>query len=139
MPLKKPGLWFLILQLSRILVLFLVWIQPGWTFLLAILFAWGLNMGVTTNLSRTIVQEASETQFLARILSVYNIGLMGSIPIGAVIIGYVIEQYGTMSAMIRWLGCTTKTLDKRRRESRLTAAMVRTPANHCRMLSCPAP
>ena len=100
MPLEKPGFWFLILQLSRILVLFLVWIQPGWTFLLAILFAWGLNMGVTTNLSRTIVQEASETQFLARILSVYNIGLMGSIPIGAVIIGYVIEQYGTMSAMI---------------------------------------
>ena len=100
MPLKKPGFWFLILQLSRILVLFLVWMQPSWTFLLAVLFAWGLNMGVTTNLSRTIVQEASESRFLARILSVYNIGLMGSIPIGAVIIGHVIEQYGTMSAMI---------------------------------------
>lgn len=100
MPLEKPGFWFLILQLSRILILFLVWMQPSWTFLLAVLFAWGLNMGVTTNLSRTIVQEASESQFLARILSVYNIGLMGSIPIGAVIIGHVIEQYGTMSAMI---------------------------------------
>ena len=100
MPLVKPGFWFLVLQLSRIFVLFLVWIQPDWTFLLAVLFAWGLNMGVTTNLSRTIVQEASETIFLARILSVYNIGLMGSIPIGAVIIGYVIEHYGTMSAMI---------------------------------------
>ena len=100
MPLVKPGFWFLVLQLSRVFVLFLVWIQPDWTFLLAVLFAWGLNMGVTTNLSRTIVQEASETIFLARILSVYNIGLMGSIPIGAVIIGYVIEHYGTMSAMI---------------------------------------
>ena len=100
MPLVKPGFWFLVLQLSRILVLFLVWIEPDWTFLLAVLFAWGLNMGVTTNLSRTIVQEASETVFLARILSVYNIGLMGSIPVGAIIIGYVIEQYGTMSAMI---------------------------------------
>ena len=100
MPLAKPGFWFLVLQLSRILVLFLVWIEPDWTFLLAVLFAWGLNMGVTTNLSRTIVQEASETVFLARILSVYNIGLMGSIPVGAIIIGYVIEQYGTMSAMI---------------------------------------
>ena len=100
MPLEKPGFWFLILQLSRILILSLVWIQPSWTFLLAVLFAWGLNMGVTTNLSRTIVQEATESRFLARILSVYNIGLMGSIPIGAVIIGNVIEQYGTMSAMI---------------------------------------
>ena len=100
MPLVKPGLWFLVLQLSRILVLFLVWIEPDWTFLLAVLFAWGLNMGVTTNLSRTIVQEASETLFLARILSVYNIGLMGSIPVGAIIIGYVIEHYGTMSAMV---------------------------------------
>ena len=100
MPLVKPGFWFLVLQLSRILVLFLVWIEPDWTFLLAILFAWGLNMGVTTNLSRTIVQEASETVFLARILSVYNIGLMGSIPVGAIIIGYVIEHYGTMSAMV---------------------------------------
>ena len=57
-------------------------------------------MGVTTNLSRAIVQEASESEFLGRILSVYSIGLMGSIPIGALIIGYVIEAFGTMSAMV---------------------------------------
>ena len=100
MPLKNPGFWFLILQLSRILILFFVWIQPSWGWLLVVLFAWGLNMGVTTNLSRAIVQEASESEFLGRILSVYSIGLMGSIPIGALIIGYVIEAFGTMSAML---------------------------------------
>ena len=100
MPLKKPGLWFLIMQFTRIFILYLVWIQPEWWILMIILFAWGLNMGVTTNLSRAIVQEASEPRFLARILSVYTLGIMGSMPIGALAIGFIIEAFGTMNAMI---------------------------------------
>ena len=100
MPLKKPGLWFLIMQFTRIFILYLVWIQPQWWILMVILFAWGLNMGVTTNLSRAIVQEASEPEFLARILSVYTLGIMGSMPIGALAIGFVIEAFGTMNAMV---------------------------------------
>jgi hypothetical protein len=99
MPLARPGLWFLIMQLTRVIILFFVWIQPDWWVLMAVLFVWGLNMGVTTNLSRAIVQEAAEPAYLARLLSVYSLAMVGSMPLGALIIGFIIEAFGTMNAM----------------------------------------
>jgi hypothetical protein len=99
MPLEKPGLWFLIMQFTRIFIIYLVWIQPEWWVLMAVLFVWGLNMGVTTNLSRAIMQEASEPEYLARVLSVYTLGMMGSMPVGALVIGFIIEGFGTMNAL----------------------------------------
>ena len=100
MPLARPGFWFLVMQASRVVILFFVWIQPSWWVLAAVMFAWGLNMGVTTNLSRAIVQEASEPEFLARLLSVYSVGMAGSIPLGALVIGFIIEFFGEMNAMV---------------------------------------
>jgi hypothetical protein len=64
------------------------------------MFAWGLNMGLTTTLSRTIVQESAEPEFRARILSVYSLGLIGSAPIGAIVLGNIIEIFGTLEALI---------------------------------------
>ncbi len=100
MPLARPGFWFLTMQLTRAVIVFLVWLQPGWWFLLAIMFVWGLNMGVTTNLSRAIVQESARPEYLARILSVYSLGLLGTMPIGALILGFVIDAFGTMNALV---------------------------------------
>ena len=100
MPLARPGLWFLVMQFTRIFILFFVWIQPDWWVLMIVLFAWGLNMGVTTNLSRAIVQEAAEQAFLARILSVYSLAMVGSMPIGALFIGFFIESFGEMNAVV---------------------------------------
>ena len=100
MPLEKPGLWFLIMQFTRIFIIYLVWIQPEWWVLMAVLFVWGLNMGVTTNLSRAIIQEGTEPAYLARVLSVYSLAIMGSMPVGALIIGFIIEGFGTMNAMV---------------------------------------
>ena len=100
MPLARPGFWFLVMQFTRIFILFLVWIQPDWWVLMIVLFAWGLNMGVTTNLSRAIVQEAAEQAYLARVLSVYSLGMMGSMPIGALVVGFIIEAFGEMNAVV---------------------------------------
>ena len=100
MPLARPGFWFLVMQLTRVFILLLVWIQPAWWLLMIALFVWGLNMGVTTNLSRAIVQETGEPVYLARMLSVYSLGLVGSMPVGALIIGFIIEGFGAMNAMI---------------------------------------
>lgn len=100
MPLARPGFWFLVMQASRTVILFFIWIKPDWWILSAVMFAWGLNMGVTTNLGRTIVQEASEPEFLARLLSVYSLGVMGAMPIGAVILGLIIQQFGELNALL---------------------------------------
>ena len=100
MPLKRPGFWFLAMQLTRALLLYLIWLQPEWWILLLVMFFWGLNMGITTNLSRAIVQETSDPKFLARLLSVFSLGMMGAIPIGAIAIGLLVGWFGEVDALI---------------------------------------
>ena len=100
MPLTHPGKIFLIMQFSRMLILGIIWINPSfWLFALATI-GWGLNMGVTTTLARTIVQESASEEYRARILSVYSLGLLGSPPIGALILGWIIESFGTLNALV---------------------------------------
>ena len=88
------------MQLSRILILLLLWIQPSWWLLVVAIVCWGINMGFTTTLARTIVQESAEAAYLGRILSVFTLGMMGSAPIGAVLLGWVIESFGTLNALL---------------------------------------
>lgn len=100
MPFLRPGRLFLIMQLSRIIVLALLWIEPGWWLLVLATIGWGVNMGFTTTLARTIVQESAAPEFRGRILSVFTLGMMGSAPIGAITLGIVIEVFGTLNALI---------------------------------------
>jgi len=100
MPIIRPGRIFLIMQLTRMIILGIMWIQPSfWIFALAAI-AWGLNMGVTTTLARTIVQESASEEYRARIMSVYSLGLIGSAPIGALILGWIIEAFGTVNGLV---------------------------------------
>lgn len=99
MPLLRPGRLFLLMQLSRIIVLALIYIRGDLWLLILGTFGWGLNMGVTSNLARTIVQESAEPEFRGRILSVFSIGMVGSAPIGAIVLGWLIETVGTLNAL----------------------------------------
>ena len=99
-PLLRPGRLFLIMQLSRILVIFLMWIEPPFWLLVVATIGWGLNMGITTNLARSIVQESAPKPYLGRILSVFSIGMVGSAPLGAILLGWLIEATGTLNALI---------------------------------------
>jgi len=100
MPFARPGRLFLLMQLSRIIILFLLWIQPAWWLVVLTIIGWGLNMGFTSTLARTIVQESAKPEYRGRVLSVFNLGLLGSIPIGALVLGIVIETFGTLNALI---------------------------------------
>jgi hypothetical protein len=64
MPLRHPGKVYLIMQLSRILILGVMWIQPPFWLMAVASIAWGLNMGVTMTLARAIVQESASEEFL---------------------------------------------------------------------------
>ena len=100
MPVARPGRIFLIMQLSRMLILGVVWLQPVfWIFALACV-GWGLNMGVTMTLARTIVQESATEEYRARIMSVYSLGLLGSAPIGALMLGRIVESFGTLNGLV---------------------------------------
>ena len=100
MPFVRPGRLFLVMQLSRIIILFLLWIEPGWWLVVLTIIGWGLNMGFTSTLARTIVQESAKPEYRGRVLSVFNLGLLGSVPIGALVLGIVIETFGTTNALI---------------------------------------
>ncbi len=100
MPLARPGRLFLLMQLTRMVILFLFWIQPAWWLLIVATIAWGINMGFTTTLARTVVQESAAPEFLGRIMSVFTLGMMGSAPIGALVLGNIIEIFGTLNALL---------------------------------------
>jgi hypothetical protein len=47
-----------------------------------------------------MVQESAPKPFLGRILSVFSIGMVGSAPLGAIVLGWLIEATGTLNALI---------------------------------------
>ncbi len=100
MPLRHPGRLFLALQLTRMFILGIVWLQPGlWLFYLTML-AWGLNMGVTTTLVRTTVQELAPQTFRAQILSVLLLSFVVSSPISSLVLGLLISRTTPLAAML---------------------------------------
>ncbi|MGI9327037.1 MAG: hypothetical protein ACR2PZ_17600, partial [Pseudomonadales bacterium] len=100
MPLKQPGRLFLVMQLTRILILLVLWFRPApWLFYL-MLVIWGLNMGVTTTLVRTTVQELAPANERAQILSILLLSFMVSSPISAVVLGYLIEGASPINALL---------------------------------------
>ena len=100
MPLLRLGRLFLLLQLSRVVILLALWSQPGPYVLALFTFLWGVNMGVTSTMCRTIVQERAEAGYRGRVLSVLNIGFMGAQPFAALLLGGVVAGVGPMNALL---------------------------------------
>ena len=100
MPIKFSGRLYLIMQLTRLGVLGLIWIEPTifWFWIAAAY--WGFNMGVTTTMSRVIIQEIAKPQYRSRLMSVFTLALMSSVPIGSMVLGFVIGQFGELNALI---------------------------------------
>ncbi len=100
MPFQRPGRMFLLMQLSRPTILSILWMQPSFVFAVLVVLTWGMNMGFTTTLARTVVQESAAPAFRGRILSVFTLGMIGSAPIGAVVLGTVVENFGALNGLV---------------------------------------
>ena len=57
-------------------------------------------MGSTMTFARTIVQESATAEYRARIMSACSLGLLGSAPIGALILASLIDALGILYALI---------------------------------------
>src|SRR5690606_2684553 len=87
MPLLRPGRLFLLMQLTRVVILLVLFLQPSlWLFYLT-MFAWGLNMGVTTTLVRTTVQELADPARRSQVLSVLLLSFMVTAPASSLLLG----------------------------------------------------
>ena len=100
MPLARPGRVFIIMQLTRLAILVGVWAQPpSWLFLVLI-FGWGMNMGVTTTLVRSIVQELAPAEHRAKMLSVLLVSFMVAAPVYALILGAMVAVSGALAGLV---------------------------------------
>lgn len=100
MPLKHPGRLFLLMQLTRVAILALLWIRPSLWLFYAAMFAWGLNMGVTTTMVRTTVQELAPAPVRSQILSVLLLSFLVSSPISSALLGVLISQTAPLTALL---------------------------------------
>lgn len=100
MPLLRPGRLFLLLQLSRALILGLLLSEPSLPLFYLSIFAWGLNMGGTSTLVRAIVQESAPEAQRAQILSLLTFSFMVSSFISSPILGVIISIYTPLAALI---------------------------------------
>tara|TARA_B100000959_G_scaffold76262_3_gene80984 strand:- start:176 stop:1468 length:1293 start_codon:yes stop_codon:yes gene_type:complete len=100
MPLKRPGRLYLAMQLSRIIIQLLIWIQPTEVLLWLAAVLWGFNMGVTTTTSRLMIQEMATAQFRARVMSIFTLSMMTAAPIGSLVLGYIIAIWGPLNALV---------------------------------------
>ena len=90
MPLRRPGRVFLGMQLTRLAILGALWLEPpAWLFFVLI-SCWGINMGVTSTLARTTVQELAPPEHRAKILAILLASQMVSSPLSALILGFVV-------------------------------------------------
>ncbi len=104
MPLKWPGRLFLFMQLTRVVILLVLFTQPSLWLFYAAIFAWGLNMGVTTTMVRTTVQELADSRHRAQILSILLVSFMVSAPISSLLLGFLIEWTSPLSALLPGIG-----------------------------------
>ena len=98
--LRRPGRAIVLaLGLGAGVLAAMAWPGPFPIFVLLCL-VWGLGAGVVMTQARTIVQSAAPESHRARILSLFQLGLMGGAPVGALVIGYLSALTGPHGAAV---------------------------------------
>ena len=73
--------------------------MPFWL-LCGLNFVWGLGGGVAMTLGRGLVQQHAPPEKMARIISIFTLGLMGGAPAGAVFYGVLAHAIGPRAAIL---------------------------------------
>ena len=100
MPLRRPGRAFVAMQLTRIVILVALWLEPPQWLFFVLLATWGANMGVTTTVVRAMVQELAPAEHRAQVLSVFLFGFMVAAPVSSLVLGAVIDFAGPTTGLL---------------------------------------
>ena len=92
--LKNWGKALMIAMASGIPILASLYFDMPFYGLCIIIFMWGGGAGIVIAMGRTITQTFAKESHRGRMLSVYTLAFMTSGPIGAIISGNIIENYG---------------------------------------------
>jgi MFS family permease len=102
--LRRKGLALGVSQALAACALLVVGLGVPYAVSVAAGVAWGLCGGVFINTSRTLFQEIAPATHRARVLSVYNLGLMGAGTLGALLAGFLAGALGPLGAFLT-CGC----------------------------------
>jgi MFS family permease len=69
-------------------VLAVIGTGPGWRMYLLLTLCWGLAGSVFINLSRSVFQQQASSENRARVLAVYQLGIMAGGPVGSLLSGF---------------------------------------------------
>lgn len=98
--LERPGKAIILTGFTSCAILSILHLDlPQWGFY-TVLYFWGMCGGVSMTMSRAIVQEASPASHRARIMSVYSLGIMGGLPIGSLLLGWSVGEFGARNAVL---------------------------------------
>ncbi len=100
----KPGQALMAAQMVTVVSFAALALPITLPMLAVLVFVWGLGGGVAISLSRAVVQENAPASQLARVMSVYQLGLFGGMPAGAFAMGYVIDAVGPRAASLIPMG-----------------------------------
>lgn len=101
----RPGRALMLAQLVTVASMGLLSLPMPLPALFGLVFAWGLGGGVAISLSRAVVQENAPRDKVARVMSVYQLGLFGGMPVGAFLMGFVVAELGPrLSALVPMAG-----------------------------------
>lgn len=102
---RRPGRAIVLaVALGAIVLAAMAWPSPFPAFV-GLCLIWGLGAGVVMTQARTLVQSAAPETHRARILSLFQLGLMGGAPVGALLIGYLAALTGPRGAAIYPAAC----------------------------------
>jgi len=103
---RRPGrLLLLSLLLRGGLIASLALLPPLWL-TMPMLVAWGVLSGLSMTLGRTLAHEEAAGDYLSRVMSIYQLSLLGSAPLGAGFAGVITGQFGVDGTLVVLGGLT---------------------------------
>lgn len=96
----RPGRALILAQGVTVLAVGAFYIPLPFWMLYGLVFAWGLGAGIAISLSRSVVQEQAPPDKLARVMSVYQLGLFGGMPAGILMMGPIVGAIGPRVAAL---------------------------------------
>jgi MFS family permease len=73
---------------------------PPFPVFVALNFVWGIGAGITMTQSRTVLQIVAPASHRARLMSLFQLGLGGGGPIGALLTGSICAVWGIQAALV---------------------------------------
>ena len=97
---QRQGRALILAQLLGSVVLAIAATVANFALLLTTLFFWGACGGIAMTMSRTIMQEQAPDAQRGRVMGFYSFSFMGAGPLGALLSGYLVEQFGAQMALL---------------------------------------